>query len=190
MAIGQQKRYAVFHESGTIGRTKTSKSTSGCQDCTAAKSNLYDRYNPMGSPFHLLRCKSSGKSASCAPLLASATPVVAAHGFRALKGNFRKSGGGGLNVPTGMCTLMYTYRAGCRWRTPNPHRPLPRGGEVGGALWRGRIPLVLNPRHLNSTQTPFLHREGRVESGGAGFNRQEASGGLKGNSNFVILIVL
>ena len=46
----------------------------------------------------------------------------------------------------------------------------------------GRVPLVLNSGGPNSTQTPFLHREGRVESGGYEFNRQEAggdSGGVK-----------
>ena len=35
---------------------------------------------------------------------------------------------------------------------------------------------MLNLRDPDSTQTPFLHREERVESGGYEFNRQEASG--------------
>jgi hypothetical protein len=30
----------------------------------------------------------------------------------------------------------------------------------------GRVPLVLNPGSLDSTRTPFLHREGRGETGG------------------------
>ena len=38
----------------------------------------------------------------------------------------------------------------------------------------GRVPLVLNPGEPNSTQTPFLHREGRVKSGGYEFNREMA----------------
>ena len=35
---------------------------------------------------------------------------------------------------------------------------------------------MLNLRDPDSTQTPFLHREERVESGGYEFNRQEAGG--------------
>ena len=36
----------------------------------------------------------------------------------------------------------------------------------------GRVPLVLNSGDLDSTRTLFLHREGRVETGGDGFNRE------------------
>jgi hypothetical protein len=36
--------------------------------------------------------------------------------------------------------------------------------------------LVLKPRSVNSTQTPFLHREGGVETGRCQFNRQQAGG--------------
>ena len=38
---------------------------------------------------------------------------------------------------------------------------------------------MLNPGHLNSTQTPFLHREGGDESRGIEFNRQKVDGGLR-----------
>ena len=31
---------------------------------------------------------------------------------------------------------------------------------------------MLKGRGANSTRTPFLHREGRVETGGDGFNRE------------------
>jgi hypothetical protein len=56
-------------------------------------------------------------------------------------------------------------------------RPFPNGEEESAAHFGGgRVPLVLNPGHLNSTQTPFLHREGRVETGGCEFNRQGGGG--------------
>ena len=51
----------------------------------------------------------------------------------------------------------------CQW-----HPTAPFGG--------GRVLLVLKPGGLDSTQTPFLHWEGRVESGGYEFNRQETGG--------------
>ena len=35
---------------------------------------------------------------------------------------------------------------------------------------------MLKLRRANSTRTLFLHREERVETGGFGFNRQEAGG--------------
>ena len=66
--------------------------------------------------------------------------------------NFRKSALRGLNVPTDICTLMYMYRAAAG-DDPKPSSGLFQG-ETGKSVG-----------HLNSTQTPFLHRERGDESG-------------------------
>src|SRR5438067_305562 len=87
--------------------------------------------------------------------------------------NFRKSARRGLECA---CRAVYTYvhvrASGGEIRTLT--RPSPKGerGKSAVHFGGGRVPLVLNPVCLDSTRTLFLHREGRVETGGSEFNRR------------------
>ena len=53
-----------------------------------------------------------------------------------------------------------------------PVAPTTSDAYFGGGL----APLVLKEWGANSTRTPFLHREGRFETGGCEFNTEERGG--------------
>ena len=96
---------------------------------------------------------------------------------------FWKSGGKGLECANLEYTLMYSI---CRVRRTEAELDLrfefeTRGRRIASdaPFGGGRALRVLNWGCLNSTRTPFFHREERVESGGAGFNTQVAGGIFK-----------